>query len=672
LLVLQVLFLSSTSSRFFMHTGENSSKQTLDQIIDPTGGQSVAQPTNPAQSYLWAVGLDSSLHPVGKLLGDRYLVHDLQIVSDTQQYNLPECPDEFSLQVTAYLKLSCFPLNFPRPYALLSLDSEATGTVLSAQSQLTEDRVTEENLTLILENVPILPSGKLMPTLAESWQDATPLRQVNWLWQILQIWQPLVEFRMSSTLLEPYLARIDGCWVRFLELRSDAERGSLSQLGEFWKNLLEGTKPEIEEDLVELFFGMARGETKLDGAIATLDRINNRLIQTQPLATKVATATDPGTRRTHNEDSCYPVPNQVDDTASYLRDRVVIICDGLGGHEGGEVASSMAIKTLEQQLQVLLRQVESSDQPFGANTFMAQLNAIVRLVNDQIVALNDQQHRQAQQRMGTTLVMAVIPRPQGQPINQVFVVNVGDSRLYWINNRNCYQVTIDDDVANRDVILGFNLPAYAMQRIDAGSLTQAMGTRSGENLVPTIQRLLIDEACILLLCSDGLSDYERVPELWRSLVLPLLIGSQPLEKTTKAVLDQGNLRNGHDNITVGIIQCQFVAPEQAIASGLISAKPTSPELIISPTSSSGSLTDKTLETSNPDLDSQPIDFKESERKSETQTSSTSALNINNRGFLIGLILLILCFGVGIAVALVNSQNQQSEVVPVQPPVQLPK
>jgi protein phosphatase len=646
-----------------MHTGENSSKQTLDQIIDPTGGQSIAQPANPAKSYLWAVELGST-YPVGKLLGDRYLVHDRQIVSDTQPYSLPECPDEFSLQVTAYLKLSCFPLNLPRPYALLSLDLEATKTVSVAQSQQTEDRVTEENLTLILENVPILPNGKLMPTLAESWQDATPLRQINWLWQILQIWQPLVEFRMSSTLFEPHLARVDGCWVRFLELRSDAERGNLSQLGEFWKDLIEGTKPEIAEDLVELFFGMARSEIKLDGAIATLDRLNASLTQTQTLATKVATATDPGTRRTHNEDSCYPVPNRADDTSSYLCDRVVIICDGLGGHEGGEVASSMAIKTLEQQLQVLLRQVESSDQPFDANAFMAQLNAIVRVVNDQIVALNDDQHRQAQQRMGTTLVMAVIPRPQGQLINQVFVVNVGDSRLYWINNRNCYQVTIDDDVANRDVILGFNLPAYAMQRIDAGSLTQAMGTRSGENLVPTIQRLLIDEACILLLCSDGLSDYERVPELWRSLVLPLLIGSQTLEKTTKAVLDQGNLRNGHDNITVGIIQCQFVIPDP-IASGLIAESISSVSTTPSIASSDSLIENKTLES----LDSQSINLKKPEGKSEPQTSLVSILNIDNRGLLIGLILLIVCFGVGIAAALVNSQNQQSEIIPIQTPVQ---
>jgi len=629
-----------------MHTGENSSKQSLDQLIDPTGSQSVAQPANTAHSYLWVVGLDSSLYPIGKLLSDRYLVHGSQIVSDTKVYQLPECPDEFSLQTTAYLKLSCFPLNLPRPYAIVSQDPGINA----------ENQVTAENLTLILENVPILANGKLMPTLAESWQNATALRQINWLWQILQIWQPLVEFRMSSTLFEPSLARVDGSWVRFLELRTDLERGSLSQLGEFWKNLLEEVKPEIEEDLIELFFGMARGEIKLDGAIAILDRLNIGLIQVQPLITKVATATDPGTRRSHNEDSCYPDPDQAPDPSSYLRDRLVIICDGLGGHEGGEVASSMAIKTLEQQLQVLLRQVESSDQPFLANTFMAQLNAIVRVVNDQIVSLNDQQHRQAQQRMGTTLVIAVIPRPQGQPINQVFVVNVGDSRIYWINSRNCYQVTIDDDVANRDVILGFNLPAFASQRIDAGSLTQALGTRSAENLVPTIQRLLIDEACVLLLCSDGLSDYERVPELWRSLVLPLLIGSQTIEKATKTMLDQGNLRNGHDNITVGMIQCQFVAQDQAIAS-----TPT-----ISTESQSLGLNKLDSETANLDSELKDPNFKNLENSRDSQVSLKPDLTANNRGLLIGLILLIVCFAVGITAALFGSQSQQPEATPSQP------
>jgi protein phosphatase len=619
-----------------MHTGEPSSKRTIEQII---GEQVIGQPVDPEppaapQFYLWAVGLDPSLYPAGKLLSDRYMVHEAQIVSDTQTYKLPECPDEFPTLVATYLKLSCFSLQLPRPYAIVGLAESA------------ESEMCEEQEILLLENASISANGKLMPSLADSWAKASAVRQINWLWQILHLWQPLAEFRVASTFFTTDLVRVDGCWLKILELQCDAEPREFSQLGEMWVNWLDRANPQIEESLAELFYGIARGGINLNGAIAHLDLLNAQLLQSQSLVTKTITATDPGTRRSHNEDSCYPDPNQSPSQISdFLRDRLVIICDGLGGHEGGEVASGMAIKTMKQQFEILLRQVESDQQPFLATVFMSQLNAIVRVVNDQIVALNDDQHRQAQQRMGTTLVMAVIPRPQGQPINQVFIVNVGDSRLYWINSRSCYQATIDDDVANRDILLGYNLPAYALQRIDAGSLTQALGTRSADNLAPAIQRLLIDEACVLLLCSDGLSDYERVPELWRSLVLPLLIGSQTIEKAAKSLIEQGNLRNGHDNITVGIIQCQFVSGDRAIAPNL-EIEPDVPKEfpVLNPT--------EVLIPANEPVNSQEIEPR---------------LAQNSPGILIGLILLIVALAVGIGLTIFsNSQETGVEQTPPSP------
>jgi serine/threonine protein phosphatase PrpC len=247
--------------------------------------------------------------------------------------------------------------------------------------------------------------------------------------------------------------------------------------------------------------------------------------------------------------------------ADSLRDRLAIVCDGLGGHEGGEVASSLAIKTLEQQLKTLLQQAEI-DPDFSAQGFIAQLEMVARVVNNQIVAINDQQQRQAQQRMGTTLVMAVMPRPNGNNSNEVYVVHVGDSRLYCVTKDNLRQVTLDDDVATRETTLGYNFYAYSSQRIDGGALIQALGTRGSDMLIPRVQRFFIDEDCLLLLCSDGLSDFDRVDQIYDDYLRPVVNENKPLDRSCQDLIDKANELNGHDNITVALMRCRFAPADE--------------------------------------------------------------------------------------------------------------
>jgi protein phosphatase len=500
------------------------------------------QSTQIPQLYLWAVGLDVEAFPPGKMLGDRYLIHNSQVVIDTQQYRLPESPDEIPSYVVSYLKLSRLPLHLPRPYGLLRWGSELN---------LSE--------VLLLENIPVNADGQLLPTLALSWAKASALRQINWLWQVLQLWQPLAEQNMTRTLLKPDLLCVDDSWVRLLELQADVTEVEPAQLGDLWKEWLPQAKPEIAEPLADLVYALARKSVDVNEAIAQLDALSNAQFQTKPFSVRIASGTDQGPSRDHNEDTCYPDPNQQDrmQQNEFLRDRVAIICDGLGGHEGGEVASSMSITTIEQQLQVLLHQVEIDSEPFSPAAFSRQLEAIVRVVNNQIVALNDRQQRQAQQRMGTTLVMAVIPRPQGQVCNQVYIVHVGDSRIYWVSPQNCRQVTLDDDVATRESVLGYNFYIYSHQRVDGGALIQALGTRASDNLVPRVQRFQIDEDCLILLCSDGLSDFERVNELYESHIQPILTQNLQLRSACQSLITEANNRNGHDNVTVALMRCKL-------------------------------------------------------------------------------------------------------------------
>ena len=590
------------------------------------------------QQYLWAVGLDTEAFPLNALIGDRYRVTSSQIVVDTDPYTLPELPLEFQTYVVSYLKLSRLSLHLPRPYSLLLLGEELNISEI-----------------FLLENVPIDRQGNLCPTITEAWANASALRQLNLLSQILNLWQPLAEQNMTRTLIDPKLVRVDGMWVRLLELQADVSAIHLAQLGDMWVQWLDVAKPEIAEPIAEFFYSLGRGEYDVLGAIAHLDQITLKVMQEQSLTVRIASATDVGQKREHNEDACYPDAKRQkrNEQSEALRDRLAIVCDGLGGHDGGEIASSLAIKTLEQQLKTLLIQAEK-DPDFSAQGFIAQLEMVTRVVNNQIVAINDQQQRQAQQRMGTTLVMAVMPRPLGKPSNEVYIVHVGDSRVYCITKDNLRQVTLDDDVATRETTLGYNFYAYSSQRIDGGALIQALGTRGSEMLVPRVQRFFIDEDCVLLLCSDGLSDFDRVDQIYQSSLLPILTENKPLDLSSQNLIDRANELNGHDNITVALMRCRFaIADEDLISEDELNEDDsTLTDALALESDTAGDLIN--TESGSEALMATSADSNISEDSADITSDMDSAktevavVRQTNRGFIIALVLIALVLGSGLA------------------------
>uniref|UniRef100_A0ACD5H226 PP2C family protein-serine/threonine phosphatase n=1 Tax=Desertifilum tharense IPPAS B-1220 TaxID=1781255 RepID=A0ACD5H226_9CYAN len=151
----------------------------------------------------------------------------------------------------------------------------------------------------------------------------------------------------------------------------------------------------------------------------------------------------------------------------------------------------------------------------------------VRVVNNQIAAQNDTQGRELRQRMGTTLVMALqLPQRVGLQAGRVgnshelYIAHVGDSRAYWMTPNYCQLLTVDDDVSVREVRMGRSLYRECLRRPDAGALTQALGTRDAEFVRPTVRRFILEEDGILLLCSDGLSDRDRIESVLGRLYSP--------------------------------------------------------------------------------------------------------------------------------------------------------
>ena len=259
--------------------------------------------------------------------------------------------------------------------------------------------------------------------------------------------------------------------------------------------------------------------------------------------------TNVGRQRDHNEDF-FLIDSRLQQYASNQQRQVqgyclYVLCDGMGGHEGGEVASELAAVTLRDYFEANWT-VSASGLPDEAT-----LVAAVKQANQAIFDVNEQETRAGHERMGTTLVMVLL---QG---SEAVVVHVGDSRLYQYTRRTgLKQVTVDHEVGQREMQLGIPHDiAYA--RPDAYQLTQALGPRGSESLVPSVSQLSFSEDTLLLLCSDGLSDNDVVETYVESHLVPILKGKVAVDKGTQALMTLANEVNGHDNISAIAVRLQI-------------------------------------------------------------------------------------------------------------------
>lgn len=490
------------------------------------------------------------------MLEDRFLFRGPRVVFDTQ----PGLPLKMNVELpetlVPYLKLFPYRLHLPQVYTLLSLGEK------------------EPSLILLLEQAP-LSNADLDPneqggmsvgtglSLFEAWSTAQPLRQLHWLWQIAQLWQPFRIQGVGSSLLQPDFLRVEGPLLRLLELENDFRlEPSLSDLGQVWQQLIPKTGGKLAPSLDGLCEKLASGEIEsAEELLVQLETWIENIHKAYRVKIDIATRTDTGMVREHNEDACYPADGAV--TQNSL-ERMAIVCDGVGGHAGGEVASGIAIEALRDHLTQL-----PIDDLSPAEVITELENASFK-ANDLICQRNDQEQRQDRQRMGTTLVTAL------SQTHQIYVSHIGDSRAYLITTQGCYQIMVDDDIASREVRLGYVPYREALLQPASGSLVQALGMASSSVLRPTVQRFLLDEDCLFLLCSDGLSDYDRVEMIWREELLPLLQGGTDLASASKRLIELANQLNGHDNVTVGLVHCHVTRQRQGSGATGLSENPPTP------------------------------------------------------------------------------------------------
>ena len=255
-------------------------------------------------------------------------------------------------------------------------------------------------------------------------------------------------------------------------------------------------------------------------------------------ALSFAALTDVGKKREHNEDN-------------FLVDRklaLFIVCDGMGGHAAGEVASAMAVRTVHEEIK---REKELLNDYVANKTGVDRVNKrdITNMLEFAVNRASSKIHAEATQDaskrgMGTTLVAVIFLG------TQAFVVHVGDSRMYMMRGGVLEQITEDHNVYNELLKRKKMTRAQVEKLAPKNAITRAVGVY--EHCEP--DTLVLDAAVgdRFLLCSDGLSEYFE-PPLGQLEELVVLLNETDADKTTKSLIDTANERGGKDNITALLV-----------------------------------------------------------------------------------------------------------------------
>lgn len=239
---------------------------------------------------------------------------------------------------------------------------------------------------------------------------------------------------------------------------------------------------------------------------------------------QVAGMTNRGLERSRNEDSCFV---RADTDMALL-----VVADGMGGHQAGDVASSMAVSAAEKLWNDLNRSA-----PLSMKKARTVVEKLVREANRQI--MEEAGSSTARQGMGTTLTTGLL---YGKELT---IGHIGDSRAYKISKGKIELLTRDHSLVEHLVESGQIKPEEARHHPQRHVLTRALGI-SPDPEVDLIQ-VEIEPDALLLFCTDGLTGLVSEDEILAA------ASKQPDPKLlAETLIDLANARGGHDNITVVI------------------------------------------------------------------------------------------------------------------------
>ncbi len=234
--------------------------------------------------------------------------------------------------------------------------------------------------------------------------------------------------------------------------------------------------------------------------------------------------TDVGMVRNCNQDYCRY--GSFSETCAWA-----VVCDGMGGANGGSVASVEAVDEISRKLN------EEFNPSMNEEEVIELMKSAVKAANSKVYAMSCES--EFLRGMGTTVELAVVKD------STVHIVHAGDSRVYLVYNDRIDQLTTDHSLVQEMVSRGELTPEQARVHPNKNYITRALGV-SGELSLDCITRPFT-QGNILLMCTDGLTNYFESGELLN------IIRETPREEITDRLVSIAMERGGNDNITVAVI-----------------------------------------------------------------------------------------------------------------------
>ena len=239
---------------------------------------------------------------------------------------------------------------------------------------------------------------------------------------------------------------------------------------------------------------------------------------------ETAFASSIGRLRKSNQDFVKVFKNKSDTT-------LAIVCDGMGGHQGGDVASTMAVSHLGHNF-------ESTD---FTDTNSAHKWIEVQLKSENETILKTADRFPDLNGMGTTIVLAFAFK------DTALIAHLGDSRAYIYADGHFTQLTEDHSLVNELVKMGQITKEQAKHHPQKNIITQALGVSS--TIDPEFRNVALNENDIILLCTDGLTNSLSDPQIQQILATKEL----SLKDRCNKLINEANRLGGGDNITVCLV-----------------------------------------------------------------------------------------------------------------------
>ena len=234
--------------------------------------------------------------------------------------------------------------------------------------------------------------------------------------------------------------------------------------------------------------------------------------------------TDVGVKRTNNEDN-YLINEEL---------QLFVVCDGMGGHVGGEFASAIAVNTVEEVISAMEFQPSSPSGPVdAADVLREKLRYAVRLAGKRIYekALEEPEYK----GMGTTCLALLVAA------GNAYLAHVGDSRGYIVREGRIEQLTEDHSLVNEKIKAGLLTPEQAKTHKLKNIITRSLGYM--EDVEVDLQVRALRRGDRYVLCSDGLSNLLDTTEIGDAV---LEYGPQ---ESVRRLIQIACDRGGDDNIT---------------------------------------------------------------------------------------------------------------------------